>query len=229
MLDPEVDEPVIIYSAEGEEQSEEGNLTVDWVSKLDFGTQKVTSNKGLYYANHVGVTELATDIDGNVVVDESGNPVPAKDADGKVLPKRERGVFVQVTDKRAGDAKGWTLSAKMTKQFTNANGKVLTGSTITFANPHVRTVSSYQPNFVSTFTLEADKSATADILKSDVAKGFGTYSIEFGKSDQKAANGGDAVDNSVQLMVPANTPIEVGAASAYEAEITWTISELPTV
>lgn len=191
--DEDIDE---IDPGEGNTNTTPGSLTVDFVSHLKFGDNVVTTEEGKYYAapTNIGTTD-APELRGN---------------------------FVQITDKRAADKRGdgWKLTAELTEQFT-AGALKLDGATLNYANAFVNTKDGNDLADVAAFTLA--EGTAVDVLSADVTdaadkdKGWGTYTIEFGRPDTAT------MDKSVELTVPKTVQM---AAETYTAEITWTIAEL---
>lgn len=197
-VDPE--EPgkeVTVDPEEGTTQTEQGTLSVDFVSAFKFGKNKInsTTEAGEYFAT------------------------PTKVKKGEDLV--DRGNYVQVTDKRAGSAKqGWNLSAKMTQKFTSATkGDEIAKSTISLSNPFLNTTQADKADVVanSTVTIESD-ATSSPVASAPAGKGWGTYTVEYGTTeDEKMAE-------SVKLSIPASTPLEEN--DEYTAAITWTIANL---
>lgn len=217
VVDPEnPDEKIEVEEEDGSNNNDKkGTLRVDFLSNLKFGEQDITTGVGQFNASATN----GTNKDGEAV---------------------KRGNFIQVTDKRGNSNQGWTLSAEVTKAFTNTAGDVLDGAEITYTLPYVNS-SQKAANFpvaTSNATLEttgSNKSAV-EMAKADAGKGWGAYTIEYGRPALDAAGdvveeGGSGViatpatmDTAVSLKVPANSPLDI--TSAYVAEITWTIAEL---
>lgn len=188
---------VVVDPGEGTTQTEQGPLSVDFVSVLKFGERTLTpsANAGVYEAKPTTVKKDGVDT--------------------------ERGNFVQVTDKRTGAAKqGWKLSAAMTKKFTSATTQdEIAAATISFANPFLNSTQADKGDIHAdaTVLLESDGSS-APVANAAAGKGWGTYTVEYGTSTD--AN----MDKSVVLTVPASTPLSVD--EEYTADITWTIANL---
>lgn len=202
-VDPESpDKPVIVLPGEGtDNKDKEGELRVDFVSHLKFGTKKITTAASDYYAAPTNVMQDGTAI--------------------------QRGNYVQVTDQRSeGTPKGWKLSAQVTKPFTNATNSILKGAQITFDLPYVNSSqeASQYPT-ANSFTLDTTgSSATSQpVASAEAEKGWGTYTIEYGRPELGDGTA-STMDKAVKLSVPANTPLD--STSGYQAEITWTIGNL---
>ncbi|MGO2265267.1 MAG: WxL domain-containing protein [Vagococcus salmoninarum] len=218
VVDPEnPDEKLDIDKEEGENNNDKkGTLRVDFVSHLDFGAEnKISTGAGEFFAT------------------------PTKGLN-KAKEEVSRGNFIQVTDQRGDGIKGWTLSAEVTKPFTNTAGDVLNGAQITYSNPFVNSDQEDKTNLptptsVVVLDTTGDTVSSKVMLSADAAKkqGWGAYTIEYGRpsldDQQVVVEDGTGVvpatmGESVKLDVPANTPLNI--ATAYEATIVWTIAEL---
>lgn len=200
---PDPDKPV--KPGDGNENENEGALRIDFVSNLRFGDKnKVTTKKGEYFAEATTIT-----------LDDGTDEL--------------RGNYVQVTDKRSSDNRGngWALSAKMTKQFSNAEG-TLNGATLTYDHGFVNTFLNDTKTAVdvkdpATEILALDNSV--EFIKADKDTGWGTYTLEFGRpitGENKLTE--DTSAKGVKLTVPANTPLST--KNVYQSEILWTIEEV---
>lgn len=175
-----------------------GPLQIVFISNLDFGTQKATLNGGQYQAS----ATTATDKDGVAI---------------------ERGNFVQVADKRftAEPGQGWTLSAQLTKQFTEQGGtRELNGSTINYTNPNIVRSDNQLDSEMPTAAGAEQKVTTegsTNMMNAASGQGFGNWAVEYGNT----TDGTQA--SSVILDVPSRVAM---TAKQYDAEITWTLAEL---
>lgn len=140
--------------------------------------------------------------------------------------EKARPNFAQVTDNRGNNA-GWTLTAKISDQFTNENrSSVLTGSTITLNNGWAQaqsTDNTAQPTVAKPVVLDEE----SDQLIADAKEnnGMGTWNILYGtlaEADKGAK--GDAA-TSVHLTIPGSIK---KTADEYKAKIQWTLSNTPT-
>lgn len=223
--DPEEKTELITPPTE-EVNNKKGPLRVDRVTTLNFGEHNISTKKGLYTA--AAVKDTSTD----------------KDKNEKEIV---RGNWIQVTDKRQagndGLAKGWKLSATLSKQFQTSTAQIK-GATIKYENPLLTfkdedgSTTNPRQDLLADGTkfkktamdeLKAKEDGTAgdsvEMISATKGNGFGTYYLQFGRNkDYGGTNGEDTTGKSVTLMVPANTPLQ---EAAYNAEITWTISELP--
>ncbi|MBP1046185.1 WxL domain-containing protein [Enterococcus sp. BWM-S5] len=195
-----------------------GPLAVDAVTKLDFKTQKAVTTDQTYFAEQIEVFKTGV-------------------SDGT------RGNYVQVTDKRLAspteERTGWTLSAKMTQQFTSGS-VVLDGSTLTYTNPYIdgAGADAQKPvlgSAASNFELNESGNSVNVMGTADGTTGFGTWTIEFGSS--AGVNGADDTtgkanaadenlieDGSISLFVPGNT---VKTATAFTGKVLWTVAATP--
>ncbi|NKC59196.1 hypothetical protein HED34_04365 [Vagococcus fluvialis] len=126
------------------------------------------------------------------------------------------------------DANGYTVNAKMTKQFTQTAGTgELTGSTITFTNPWSNTAggsTGTTPGFEATVKLEFDQSALVATAGNSDKAGKGMWTVEYGSSTN--VNAEDTTANSVKLLIPAYTASSM-AGGDYQADIEWSITAAP--
>lgn len=223
-IDPEKPtEEIVITPGEGENNfTKDGELRLDVVSHLKFGRHKITTVATDYYAEPTKIIRKIANQPDEV---------------------RTRGNYVQLTDQRSdGAPEGWTLKASVTKAFTNGNNEVLKGAEITYINPFVSSTQDNTnfPTTVPTVKLETTAEEgkpvnTALFASADAGKGWGTYTIEYGRPDTDGQGNvigtGENKTNatmakSVMLSVPANTALTT--KSAYQAEVTWVIAQLPT-
>lgn len=141
--------------------------------------------------------------------------------------EQTRGPILQFGDLRT-DANGYTVQAKMTKQFTQATGTgELTGSTITFTNPYSATAAGATgttPGFEATVELAFNESALIATAGNADKAGKGMWTVEYGSSTN--VNAEDTTGKSVQLLIPANTASSM-AGGDYVSDIEWSITAAP--
>ncbi|MCA5011430.1 MULTISPECIES: WxL domain-containing protein [unclassified Enterococcus] len=206
-----------------------GSLTVDALTNLEFMQQKAVTTDQNYFAKQVPISKNGVD-------------------DGV------RGNFVQVTDKRIDARTPWTLSAKMTKQFTSTTDttKTLGGATLTFTNPTINGAGEDKSLFptlgsqASSFTLSYDLANSVNVMGTNSAdEGFGTFTLGFGNTAgfvgataPAGKNFGTptAEDSTGTPNAADENKIENGSVnlfvpgnaiktkSGYTAEVVWTIS-----
>lgn len=179
-----------------------GPLEISHAPALQFGTVK-TSTK-----------EVSAFAAANKFTDAAGE-------------EQSRGALLQFGDLRT-DANGYTVNAKMTKQFTQTAGTAeLTGSTITFTNPYSATAvgsTGTTPGFEATVKLEFDQSALVATAGNADKAGKGMWTVEYGSSTN--VNAEDTTANSVKLLIPAYTASSM-AGGDYQADIEWSITAAP--
>ncbi|MBO0458637.1 WxL domain-containing protein [Enterococcus hulanensis] len=168
-LDPESPaEPEDPTDPTGPSPGTPGDLSIDYASSLDFGTQKITSQTQVYKAK----AQKYLDKDGVATTGPN---------------------YVQVTDNR-GLEEGWTLQMKQNGQFETAESEELTGAAVTFNNGNVVTASnSASPTGQATIT--ADPSgALQDVMSAKDGEGAGTYLFDWGTD---AVTGANSIELSV--------------------------------
>lgn len=187
-----------------------GPITIDAVSNLNFGSQKI------------GVSATAQTY--------NAAAVETKLADGTAIT---RGNFVQWTDKRAGNDHKYEIKANLSQQFKNGTNE-LTGATIAYSNGMLNSAMP-QANWPAgtpksvVLTKDGGSQQVFDNLSSTGAVGLGTYTAEFGQSAANVTNDRSDVStglagDSVVLTVPAGLSITSGT---YQADITWSIEYTP--
>lgn len=148
---------------------------------------------------------------------------------------KTRGAYVEFGDIRSGDKYGYTITAKMSQQFTSGTNK-LNNATITYNNGILVAEGGNTNKIPTTFNsgnLELTEAgnavevvtasnATADKL---AGEGKGLYVMEFGQSPDYAGTGGTAgtANKAVELTIPAATASSM-AIGDYNAIVTWTIA-----
>lgn len=135
----------------------------------------------------------------------------------KLKSGESRGNWAQVTDQRAGTPAGWKLSAKLDADFENATGAKLPGAYITLADQNVMSDFPNTTAPANATTVELKPGIEADVLNVAVGKGNGTTTVEFGTSTTSMAE-------AVKLHILPGTGVET--ASAYTANIVWTLAEI---
>lgn len=217
-IDPEnPDEPVEF----GEEIiNTTGALRLDFVPKINLGTQAISNEDQTYYAN----AQLFK------------GETPA------------RANYVQVTDNR-GVVSGWQLSVRQETQFKNdtTKNKELSGAILSFDKQWANSTFSkeYSPTILKD-TIKIDKIGTTyPIAVAEKGKGAGTWVVEFGSSGAV-----EGVENTLEATMNADgTPLtdpSVGSKPMYKNRaislflpgktlkdpvkyrtvLTWTIAEL---
>lgn len=137
-----------------------GPLSIDYVSKIQFGVDNKTSGKDeVYWAK----------LDKFKGVEE-----------GEVI---ERPNFIQVTDKRGSNV-GWRLTVTQNEQFKNGTEE-LTGAVLTLGNGALKTSDGgTTPTIYKPIIL--DPGTPSDVAIADVNQGTGTWIALFGSTNEEA-------------------------------------------
>lgn len=184
-------------------------------------------DKGSMAIERISVLQFDPIQTGSAEIIENAKEVSWTPAGGT---EQKRGAFVVFNDVRANQVYGYTVSAKLTKQFaltTNPSVK-LTNASIKYQNSHldaVRGNTNLAPSTVqSSFELDDTNSRTVVTASKANNEGKGQYTLEFGRSDTYVGSNGTAgtAKESVQLVVPSGTASSMNLGD-YKAEITWTI------
>ncbi|MBP1046186.1 WxL domain-containing protein [Enterococcus sp. BWM-S5] len=205
----------------GDTPSTDGYLRLDFVPKLDFGRNKV-SDKDQAYEVNAQLFHSDTNARGN---------------------------YVQVTDSRATGA-GWTLQVRQETEFTSVNNSedVLKGAFLSFDKAWANSTmdQKYAPSFQQD-VIELDKiGMTYNIATAEQGKGYGTWMIEFGASEENTAglastltplvdeSGNAVMDATFNKQVHKNSAITFFVPGSvekkpvhYQTVLTWIIAELP--
>lgn len=209
----------------GPENGVKESLRLDYVSKWDFGKNKITNKDRNYSVN----AQLFHD------------DTPA------------RGNYVQITDERPG-REGWTLQVRQEKQFESSESskgseKELKGAMFSFTNVWANSAYSLEP--APSVTKEAieitQQGVTYDVATAEAGHGKGTWLIVFGASEdnqygqkptlfKKEANDKKSIldseyenkevfgNEAVTLSIPDKTVIK---PMQYKTALTWVLSEIP--
>jgi hypothetical protein len=165
-VDPE--NPDNPFTPDDPATGENGPLSIDYVSKFDFGTQSITTKDATYNAT---LTQ-------------------GKNSTGATVEKPN---FVQVTD-NTGTSKGWSLAVTQLAQLTDGDDE-LKGAQISLSKLEAATQSASTattPAVAGDFDLIPGE--TAKVTTADAGQGEGTWVTRFGTD---ATSGADAVKLSV--------------------------------
>ena len=193
--------------------STKGDLRIDYVSSVDFGTVKLTKTNRTYkaLANKIG-------------------------KDGKL-----RGNFIQVSDFREKGS-GWTLQVKQESQFQTKDYDELTGAVLSLDKGWANSSSAEKAPTVTRDTLSISNIGQVyDVARATENAGGGVWSINFGaskdnddnqpttitedaKSSGKEKAGKIARNSAVKITIPDSTKV---AAKEYQTKITWILSDTP--
>ncbi|MHC5372560.1 WxL domain-containing protein [Enterococcus sp. LJL120] len=205
--------------------STDGELRVDFVSSLNFGSASTAGTNRTY-------SSLAQLFHTEGV--------------------SARGYYIQVTDRRS-DASGWTLTLSQDRQFTSGiiqdlDNQELEGAVLSFGNGWANSSSNSNLPTVSRDTLAINEMNTAyTVATAANGQGTGVWTISFGASGENTSNqentltaltdsAGNPVMNStfnkqvysnsaVSLSVPDTTQIY---PVQYTTTLTWTLTAGPT-
>lgn len=186
-----------------------GPLSIDFVSTLNFGSNKISSSDEVYYAEP---QVIWNDTDEDSVVENGETST--------------RPAYVQVSDNR-GTNSGWTLTVRQETQLNNrsAQNSVLTGAEIKLKNG---TASSHMSNTTAPIvntSIILVPGATSTVMTAAAGGGAGTWVDYFGTLENINVEGTAVEKNTaVTLSVPGSTPKD---AVLYSATLIWTLSEIP--
>lgn len=178
---------------------------VDPEDPTDPGENPGTGNNGPLSIDYVSNFDFGT------------HDVPTKTETYTAAGESGNADYVQVTDQRSGDPKGWTLSVAQQGQLKSASGDELTGAAISFGAGTIKTTSDASSNTVSSSTngtaLTTDGSSMT-VMSAKSGNGFGTWLDVFGSADA----------STVKLTVPVSAHPD---ADSYTGTLNWTLSETP--
>ena len=145
-----------------------GELTIDYVSSIQFPNQKVTGNDAVYFAKMSNVT-----LEGGTL---------------EATPN-----YVQVSD-NSGTNSGWKLKVKQDNQFKNADGKELTAAALSFKNgDSVKKVDFLAMEKPSVHDVTLTPGENHLIASAETDQGVGTWAMNFGGAD----NGAESISLAV--------------------------------
>lgn len=171
-LEPEID-------VEPEEQpqlpDEQGLVSIDFVSKFTFGTQKIGLQAKTYYAQ----PQRLLDEEGNATINRPN--------------------YVQISDRRSDvDSGGWTLSVTQNEQFSGSDNQELVGAQLQLMNQQLATAQGEdEPTLSSEETVSLIPGEATTLLSAGVNEGKGTWVYRFGD--------GETYGESVGLHLPTGT------------------------
>jgi len=172
-----------------------GSLRLDVVPVFDFGTQNITTGDKSYFAE-----------------------LPEDQTLNEEIP-----YYVQVTDLR-GSGDGWSLSAKMTQQFSDGTN-TLSGAEINLSNVGAEAqTGTTAPSTTIDGTLKYDavNDTSIKIASAATNEGMGVSAVRFGDTARYGSTLN--ADESVELTIPAATQVY---QTTYQATIQWTLGATP--
>ncbi|CAD5901549.1 conserved exported hypothetical protein [Carnobacterium maltaromaticum] len=152
---------------------EQGQLSIDFISQFNFGTQSISTQDKTYYVNSQRLLN----------------------EDGTVNNTEERPNFVQVSDRRPSNQRGgWELSLSQESQFSTSDGKELVGAQLQLANAElISPQENSNPSFVETLQ-NLIPGVRQPLIIAEGDEGQGTWVYRFGDSTTGS--------ESVKLQVP---------------------------
>lgn len=173
-LDPLFPNNVIDPENKPDISNNQGLFSIDFASKINFGSQAISSQERNYYAN----------------------PQRLLNEDGTVNEEEKRPNFVQISDRRVEDKQSiWQLAVTQKYQFSTINGQELAGAQIHLENIEairLQEGSEFEIQKIDSIALIPNKKSP--IFTSLENEGTGTWIFRFG--DEMTAN------ESVKLNVP---------------------------
>lgn len=201
----EAEEAKVNYGNDAAIQYSTGEFSIDFVSSLDFGTNEISNQNQVYFAQAQRYYKSTL-----------------------VTPN-----FIQITDNR-GTLKGWTLKVYEKEQFKAeeySQYQELKGTALSFYKPILVTNNNaQQPQAYEVRNLVPGVETL--VAQAKVGEGAGTWIIRWGNKEdlfsRKFSTGTKDIQkyftSSVSLYVPGDTPKE---ATTYRTNLTWILSELP--
>ncbi len=169
-LDPEIE---VDPENKPELPEDQGQLSIDFVSSFNFGSQAISVHDQTYYAK----------------------PQRLLNEDGTVNDSEERPNYVQISDRRSeNERNGWTLAVTQKEQFKGEENQVLYGASLSLSNQQVITAQGgIAPGLQSVpCTLVPGNRRT--LLHAQGSEGTGTWIYRFGD--------GETAGESIALNVP---------------------------
>ncbi|NBA63776.1 WxL domain-containing protein [Enterococcus mundtii] len=153
---------------------EQGLLSIDFVSRISFGQQGISTQIKNYYAQ----------------------PQRLLNSDGTVNVAEERPNYVQISDRRdKSDRHGWVLSVTQNKQFINLQKQELKGARLQLTNQQLASVQDTgEPELSQADGITLLPGEKTKLLTSQSGQGAGTWIYRFGDSE--------SAGKSIALEVP---------------------------
>ncbi|EUJ27203.1 cell surface protein [Listeria floridensis FSL S10-1187] len=160
--DPDTDKPINPTDPDTPTPTA-GPLSIDYVSTLHFGTQKISGNNEVYYAELDKLEEIPS---------------------GTIVNKPN---YIQITDNRGSNA-GWKLTVVQDAQFKNGASE-LTGAILKLENPTMKSSKKTAGNTptASAITLTPDGTTSSDAIVAQDQQGMGTWFDTFGADETAGA------------------------------------------
>ncbi|MGX7197306.1 WxL domain-containing protein [Enterococcus olivae] len=170
-LDPEVE---VDPENKPELPEDQGQLSIDFISSFNFGSQAISVHDQTYYAQ----------------------PQRLLNEDGTVSETEERPNYVQISDRRSeNDRNGWQLAVTQRKQFEGQDDQQLTGASLSLSNQQLVTAQNgVPPSLQATNPLTLVPGNKRTLIRAEGNEGTGTCIYRFGD--------GETAGDSVALDVP---------------------------
>lgn len=192
-----------------------GNLTVDYGSSFNFGTQTISTSGATYYAHPDVVTKSGTN-----------QAVPA---------------FSQVTD-QSGDLAGWTLTLTQESDLHLSSGTssdpgyALTGAEISFTGGKIVAAGGNTATAPSD-VVAADKLVPGQAVKlvsASAGQGAGSWQYQFSDVSAYDSTSVDLNNPSDKSKVASKSPVQLSIpvgltqkAAAYTTNLSWSLQAVP--
>lgn len=216
--DPTNPDPKDPYVPEKPNPGGDGFLRIDQASDLNFGTMKIGKTSIGY----------AKDVKGNIA-----------GTDSYIAP------YIQITDERSGDYKGWNLTMKASefKAYTKGTegtpgvlvpGAAINSATIEFAVPYIQSNSAFpdeqKPVGQSVEIAANDSVSNKELITAAANKGGGQWSAIYAadistKPEQSPTERAEGTKSGIKLTVPASA--KKNKDYNYVSDLTWTIASTP--
>ncbi|MHC5251314.1 WxL domain-containing protein [Listeria kieliensis] len=158
--DPDTGKPIVPVDPDPVNPTN-GPLSIDYISNIHFGTQKISGSTETYYAE----LDQVKDKDTGAVMDRPN--------------------MVQITDDRGSNV-GWKLTVKQEGQFKNGTSE-LDAAELKFENPTLKSANKNATNTpeAKAMTL-APGGAASDVMIANANQGMGTWYDQFGSDIDSA-------------------------------------------
>ncbi|MGG5311110.1 hypothetical protein IGJ16_002836 [Enterococcus pernyi] len=151
----------------------QGQLSIDFVSSFNFGSQAISVHDQTYYAQ----------------------PQRLLNEDGMANETEERPNYVQISDRRSeSDRNGWELAVTQQEQFKGKENQALNGASLTLSNQQVVTAQGGTASGMQTVPCELIPGNRRTLLKAQGNEGIGTWIYRFGDAE--------TAKESVALHIP---------------------------
>ncbi|MEB6088113.1 WxL domain-containing protein [Enterococcus casseliflavus] len=138
---------------------EQGLLSIDFVSSLDFGSQAISVHDQTYYAQ----------------------PQRLLNEDGTVNESKERPNYVQISDRRPeNERNGWQLAVTQKEQFKGKENQELKGASLSLSNQQVVTAQGGATPGLQSVPCVLIPGNRRTLLKAQGNEGTGTWIYRFG-------------------------------------------------